>query len=156
MKKIVVFIVMVLLVGCNQKEVELDLIKLYSGIESLNYKDSNNQIRPLFNNEIIDNEKLQSKYDLDISNIDKILFSIPKEMDQASMYIIVLPKENKKDEVNNEIENFFIKYEQEWALYFPKEEALIKNRLQTSYGQYLIYIVSNDNNKVLNYIKENN
>ena len=37
--------------------------------------------------------------------------------------------------------------------YFPKQKELVENGLYTTYNGYLIYIVSSDNDKVLNMIK---
>ena len=37
--------------------------------------------------------------------------------------------------------------------YFPEQKQLVENGLYTDYNNYLVYIVSEDNNRVLNIIK---
>ena len=147
--------IMLLLVGCNHQKVNLNFLELEQNLNLLSYKDNDNQIKPLFNNEIVSGDELKNRYGFDMSNVNEILFSVPINIEDASMYIIVLPKNNKENEVKMEVATFFNKYEQEWNQYFPKEEYLVKNRLETKHGGYLIYIVSNDNNKVSDKIKEN-
>ena len=43
--------------------------------------------------------------------------------------------------------------EEQWSTYLPDQYELVENRLEEEYGEYLIYIISNDNELVLKTIK---
>ena len=46
------------------------------------------------------------------------------------------------------------KLEQQWQTYLPDQYELVKNRLEKEYGEYLIYIISTDNDLVFKEIKQ--
>ena len=155
MRKIISILIILALVACTKEnQIKLDLKQLATDLNTLEYIDDNNQVKPLFNNDIITSQEMNRIYNIDSRSMSDVVFSMPKDLDDVSMFIIVLPCKNKTSEVKNEIDNFFNEYKQEWELYFPREKFLINNRLESSYADYLIYIVSNDNARVLNYIKE--
>jgi len=70
------------------------------------------------------------------------------------MYMILKPKENKMNDVQNMVKDFTSKYEQQWS-YFPEEGKLVLNKLETIKDGHLVYIISRDNNKVLETILKN-
>lgn len=75
-------------------------------------------------------------------------------MTQASGYYIVKPKEGKKDTVKEAMDNYMTTIEENWKTYLPDQYELVKNRLEEEYGEYLIYVISNDNELVYNTIKD--
>lgn len=154
MKKILyVIISIILLSGCSKNDVKLDLDKVESNLNNLTYESES-----MFGkNEMVDLEHLTVKYGFDASNIDDSLISMTKVTDSASMYAIFLPKKGEKEAAKEAIEQFLTKYDQSWMMgYAPDQEILVENRLEEEYGNYLIYIISNDNEKVLETIKNNN
>lgn len=153
MKKILISLLGILIfVGCgNNKDVKLDLEKVEIELNNLEYE-SNTK---LFEENIkMENDKLTDKYGMDISLFEEILVSTSKNLETASMYAIFLPKKGKEADCEEEINNFFEKYEQSWMMgYFPEEEKLVKNRSNEKYGNYYIYVISKDNDKVIEKIK---
>ena len=153
MKKIIWAIAScILLVGCGQQKVTLNLEEISNKVSTLTY-----QNKEMFNqNEILTESKLKSKYNLDTSNIESFKISMPTLMESSNMYMIVLPKEGKTQEVKTAMNQLLEKVEASWTVgnYAPKEADKVKNRLETSYGNYLIYIISDDNDLVLKTIKE--
>lgn len=149
-KILICLVVMLLLTGCGDKEVKLDFNKIETDVSGLKDGDGN-----LFvDNEKLSMEKLQDKYGMDTSIFDEILVSTPSKVGSASMYAIFLPSKDHESECKEEIDKFFDKYSQAWTMgYFPEEEKLVKDKSEDKYGNYYIYVISRDNDMVINKIK---
>ena len=146
--------ILLVFTGCGEKEILLDLEKVEIEVNALEIEDDGESIKLFENNKKMDTEKLEDKYGMDISVFEEILVSTSENLDTASMYAIFLPKEGVKEEAEKEMNSFFEKYDQAWIMgYFPEEEKLVENRLEETYGNYYIYIISKDNDKVLEKIK---
>ena len=140
--------------GCGEKSIELDLEKVEIELNSLEIEEDGEKTK-LFENSIqMDKEKLEDKYGMDTTIFEEILVSTSENLDTASMYAIFLPKEEKIEEAEEEMNSFFEKYDQAWIMgYFPEEEILVENRLEETYGDYYIYVISKDNDKAFDKIK---
>ncbi|MBE6144380.1 MAG: DUF4358 domain-containing protein [Firmicutes bacterium] len=154
LKKILLSLTMLFIfTGCGT-EVELDLDKLETKLNNLTYVENKEEVKLFEDNIEVDDEKLEDKYGMNTEIFDEILISTSKNLDTASMYAIFLPEEGYIEECEQEINNFFEKYEQAWMMgYFPEEEKLVKNRSSEKYGNYYIYVISKDNDKVIETIK---
>lgn len=152
MKKLFIVFTILLLCGCNKEEVKLDLNKIKVDLENLTYEEE-----PMFKNaNYYTLDSIAAKYDvdLDFDNIDEYLINIPISGEKANMYIIVSASTSKK-ELKADMDELLSKIEAAWGNgYKPEEEAKIDNRLEREYGNYLIYIISDDNDLVYNKIKE--
>lgn len=152
MKKILVILVaFILITGCGKgaepDNKSLDLTKIKTNLSNLVIKDEN-----YFDKEDgINNLDLLSSYSLDISLYDEYLISFPTEGIDPSMYIIVKPIKDTAV-VKYQIDDMFEAYYNSYNAYYPEGAKLIKDRLEKTYGDYLIYIVSHDNDKVYNTI----
>ena len=73
---------------------------------------------------------------------------------QANSYFILKPKKDKYDVVKKALDDYMTNVEKQWATYLPDQYELVKNRLEEEYGDYLIYIISIDNELVLKTIKD--
>lgn len=143
MKKILIMISCLLFVGCSNKN--LDFKKIEDKLISSN----------LFSNhEIVDEYIFSNRYTIDISKFDEVLMLSSTKYDDSTMVLIVSP--NNKD-TKKEMESFINSYNNQWVImnYFPKQKELVENGLYTSYSNYLIYIVSDNNEEVLKLIKNN-
>lgn len=98
-------------------------------------------------------EEVSKRFSLNEKNIDEYQAIIPTVENSASFYIIVKPKNGKTDIIKKELKRYMNQLEQKWSTYLPEEYRLVKNRMETEIGSYLIYIVSRDNELVLNTIK---
>ncbi len=78
---------------------------------------------------------------------------LPAFMISSEQYMIVKPAEGKEETVKTLIEDYFTKEEEKWSTYLPDQYALMQNRTTAQVGDYLVYIVSKDNTKVLDTIK---
>ena len=140
--------------GCGEKNIVLDLEKVEIELNSLEIEDDGEKTRLFEKSVQMDKEKLEDKYGMNTLLFEEILVSTSENLDTASMYAIFLPKEDKIEEAESEMEMFFEKYDQAWIMgYFPEEELLVENRLEEKYGNYYIYIISNDNELAFEKIK---
>lgn len=78
--------------------------------------------------------------------------NIPSFIVSSEGYVIVKPAEGKKDKVKTALDAYYASEEQKWSTYLPAQYDLIKNRKVTAIGDYLVYIVSTQNDKVLDAI----
>ena len=146
--------VLLIFTGCGEKEIVLDLEKVEIELNSLEIEEDGEKTKLFEKNVKMEEEILEDKYGMNTSVFEEILVSTSENLDTASMYAIFLPKEEKQEEAENEMESFFEKYDQAWIMgYFPEEELLVENRLEETYGNYYIYIISNDNELALDKIK---
>ena len=75
-------------------------------------------------------------------------------MTQASSYFILKPKEGKEETVKETMDTYMNNLEENWKTYLPDQYELVKNRLEEKYGDYLIYIISTENELVYKTIKK--
>ena len=146
MKKIVISLMLVglLLVGCGKKNKDLDLDRITASIEETNlFKDASK----------IDIDYIERKYGMSTEGIEDYRIYMSKTSTSASMYAI---SKVSSDKAKENIESTFInKYINSWTeiVYNASEAKLVENMYKEEYSGYLIYIVSTDNDKVLNIIK---
>ncbi len=98
-------------------------------------------------------DELKIAYGLDTSLMDEYLIYFSQDPLQAYMYAIIKPKDGQTETIKTQIGNFLKKYENKWTLYLPEQTAYVKNALNTSDGDYLIVIISTNNQLVLDAIK---
>lgn len=111
---------------------------------------------PVFNNLVpVQDEMVENTLGIKKDTYSEILMKVPMMIVQSNMYIIVKPENGKKDDVKKAIDQYMTNLEEQWKTYLPDQYELVKNRKYEEYGGYLIYIVSSDNDKVLDTIKKN-
>ena len=109
---------------------------------------------PIFANLMkLDNESINSTLNIKNEQYSEILMEMPAIIVKSNMYVVVKPTANEKDNVKEAIDSYMKNLEEQWATYLPEQYELVQNRLYEEYGGYLIYIVSEDNNKVFETIK---
>lgn len=104
----------------------------------------------LFNVEIADLEALTG---IAPDDLDEFLVKT-SVMTQANSYYILKPKKGEFEEVKDALDEYMTRLEQQWETYLPDQYDLVKNRLEEEYGGYLIYVISTNNELVLETIKE--
>ena len=109
--------------------------------------------KKVFTNLIKINEvKLKDLNIVNGENLEKYLMKISSNINNSDLYFIVKPKKGKKLEVEESINKYFNKLEEKFK---NNETELnkIKNKTIANTNDYLIYIISSDNEKVLKTIK---
>ena len=104
----------------------------------------------------VNDETLESQFNINKSDVKEYLIKVAMMITSSNSYIIIKPVDGKKDEVKEKIDEYMTKLEKQWETYLPEQYELVKNRLEKEYGDYLIYIVSSNNDLVFETIKANN
>lgn len=102
----------------------------------------------------INDETLDSLLGINKDDVEEYSIGVPM-ITQASTYMIVKPKEGKKSVVKEALDTYLSKQEEQWKTYLPDQYEIIKNRTYKEIGDYLIYVASSDNDKVIQAIENN-
>ena len=146
MKKILLSLICLFcVVGCGVKNNKLDLKKVQQALSSSEY---------FSNHEVVSTDTISNRYSIDISKFDETLMLSSTKYDDATIVFISHPS---NESTKKEFENFIDSYNSQWVgmNYFPEQKELVENALYTTYNDYLIYIVSNNNDAIINLIKNN-
>lgn len=100
----------------------------------------------------VEGEMLEQVFDITESDLEEYLIAIPAMNVKSNSYIIVKPKKASYDKVKDAMASYMTNLEGQMANYLADQFALIENRLEKEYGGYLIYIISDNNEKVYNTI----
>ena len=156
MKKILLLIVCLFMVtGCgNEKEdnvdVTLNMDKIKTNLSSLKIGDSN----PYGNVDSVNDLDLIEGYGIDVSLLDEYVIYISSSVEDPSMYMVLNVKEGNESVVKYQVNDMFNKYLSAYKGYYPEAAGIIEAKMEKEYSDYLIYIISNDNQKVYNKIIE--
>ena len=153
MKKILLVLVMFLLVGCGTTEGDksLDVNALRNDLTNLKIDD----VGIFSTTENINDTDVIDSYGIDVNLLDDYLVYISTEVEDPSMYMVVLPKKGEEAVVKYQIDEFFSMYHAAYNGYYPEVAYMIENKKEEKVGDYLVYVVSKDNDKVYNVIKKN-
>lgn len=142
MKKLMIILGLILLVGCSNN-VNLDLNNIQKEID----------VTGLFKGTQVDLEYVVSKYGLEKEGIEDYSINMSNMLDSASMYAIFKASDIKSVKANTD--DFINKYASSWMMgYNLEQEKIVQDKMEEVYGNYIIYVISNNNEKVLNIIKE--
>lgn len=100
-------------------------------------------------------DQVKDVLNIEESDVEEFLMKMPMMMTQSNTYIIVKPASGKENVVKDALEEYMSKLETQWQNYLPDQYELVKNRKVEKIGDYLIYIVSNNNDLVFNTISNN-
>jgi len=140
----------------KRKEFEIDDILVYLINKDVNQakklvEESKIPIFSMIMNLTDDN--LESMIGLNPQLLDEYVVYIPMAMVNTNLYMVLKPKEDNNEEVKKQVEIYLSNLEASFETYLPDQYDIIKNRLVTTYKDYLIYIASVDNDRVLEEIK---
>lgn len=137
MKKIIMIVLILLLVGCgHSSNFTIDL--------GSNVIDDN-----LDNMEIIADSTLTDAYNLNLSNMNEYVF---KQNPDGDFYAII--NTNKASEVKGEMKEYFRRVKDFNQSYSPERLDLLENRLEKQLDEYLIYIIADNADDIYNKILE--
>ena len=141
----VILLVLCLLIGgCGSKTAyNLDMDK---AIKQLDEK--------FTNMEIIQDNELDAVYGVDVS-LSKEYVVKASTLNNGNLYAIFKVDKSNESELKKQMSNMFSILEKNSNLYSPETVKLIKNHFEISVGDYLIYIVSSNNDEMYEIIKGN-
>ncbi len=85
------------------------------------------------------------KMNINVSKVNGFLFAVTNKLDTVEQFLIIDSKDEQ--EVENAVHNYFENLETEWKDKDEIQYQLLKNRKETKIGNYLIYLVSRENEK---------
>ncbi len=101
----------------------------------------------------VDSEQMETLLGLTSEDVEEFTMKVPTFVVSSSTYIIVKPAEGKEDLVKEKLDLYMTNLETQWSTYLPEQYELVKNRKEEQLGEYLIYIVSYNNDLVFDAIK---
>lgn len=155
MKKIIIVVFcLLMLVSCSSKKT----IKIDSSInrklQDLVFTVDNQEIKP-FTEQTVISSKDYIQYGINQANYQELYFSLSLDNLVPLLYFIALPNEGAENKVKGEIQALLDQQKGVYGDYSPKAVQLIDDALKTNLGDYLIYVVSYDNDLVYQTIEEN-
>lgn len=102
----------------------------------------------------VEDSAIEETLNIKKEQYSEILMEIPAIMVKSNMYVIVKPEKDETENVKKAIDDYMKKLEDQWSTYLPDQFELVEDRLVEEYNGYLIYIVSSDNEKALEVIKD--
>lgn len=143
LKKIIMVIgLAIILAGCNKSASTLDMKKASTSLDE-KYQ----------NMALMSDKELEGIYNQDTTLMEEYIIK-SSENQNGNFYALIKVKPENKDKVKNNMDEMFSILENQSSLYSPEAVNLIKNKLATSVGDYLIYIVSENNQEMYNVVKE--
>lgn len=160
MKKLIVIIGIVLLFsGCGKEEKTLKLSQIGKKLseltlDTLDYDDLVHQIEEDYEKmDTLTEEQITTILGLSSVDYEHIVVRVSKETGTTfTMYVVVEPKKDKKIIVKEKMNAYFTQLVEQ-----AKDEAIKKHyedRMETEYGNHLIYVLSPQAEKVIEKIKE--
>ncbi len=143
LKKIIMVIgLAIILAGCNKSASILDMKGASTSLDE-KYQ----------NMALMSDKELEGIYNQDITLMEEYIIKA-SENQNGNFYALIKVKSENKEKVKNNMDEMFSILENQSSLYSPEAVNLIKNKLATSVGDYLIYIVSENNQEMYNVVKE--
>lgn len=135
MKKIFVLLVICLLLGgCGNTVESIDIQKTENVVE-----------KHLHNMSEVSDSTLVDLYEFDL---DKMSEYVIKQNSDGDLYAII--KTDDKVAVKKKMNEYFDKLKEFNQSYSPERLEILENRLEKEIGDYLIYIVAEDSDKIYN------
>jgi len=136
MKKVVwLFVCLLLITGCGNEELkELNLEKSALAVEET-----------LKNMTDIDKDTLENVYEIDFNLIEEYVI---KENEEGDLYAII--RTNNKSSLKENMDSYFEKVRDFNTAYSPERVEILDSRLEKEIGEFLIYIIAKDANKIYN------
>lgn len=148
----IALVTLLMVTGCGGKKVELDLEKVEIELNNLEITEDGEKTKLFENNTKLELDAIEGRQ-IDVSLFEEILFSMDSTTNQANIYIVYLPKKGNEEDCKEQIDAYLTKIEENMELYNSKEAKKISDRLEEKYGNYYIYIISNDNEMAIEKIK---
>lgn len=102
----------------------------------------------------IQDRDIKKEFDINPSDIEESLIKLSGDLESANMYMIIKADKNKLEDIDDTIDDYLDNLEEKWKDNTEQYE-LVKNNLKIKLDNYIILIISNDNERVLKTIKEN-
>ena len=146
MKKILIAIMAVLLLtGCGGSKSSNNL-DMDAASKSLD-KEMKDMV-------VLEDKELEAVYGLDLSLMDKYIIKSSSNRN-GYLYALIKVSSDNKEEVQKQMTGLFDTLKSQSNLYSPEAVKVLDNKVETSVGDYLIYLSYKDTDKAYELVKEN-
>lgn len=144
MKKIIVILGLFLcLTGCGKESKEYDFVSLGSKLE------------PYFpNTSEMTKEELETRYDVEADNMKESYIRMSSTSNQADLFFMIKPVDGKKMEVKEDLDTLLESFLTQYEMYYTKEAEKIKDKKYMEQDGYLIYIVSDKQDLIVELLEK--
>ncbi len=151
-KKLIILGVFVLalvtLIGCTSKKVdEGSEVEASASVEEIAEKIQSDMEWPALMN--IGDEEIKNLYGIDVNDLEEYTFNVPMMNVKSTELSIIKVKDIEKiDEVKESIEKRAENIQKSFETYLPDQYENAKNYLLEVKGEYIIFAIYEDTNKV--------
>ena len=131
----------------------LNLDTLEKNINDLTYEKDDKTLPLFYNMTSASKEEIKNVYKINTEYTNKILIKHSALSSKSNMYIVLEAKEGRKEKLKKDIDSYMLSYEKMWKKLNKREYNLVTNRSFLEDGNYLIYVISYDNNLVMETVK---
>lgn len=145
MKKVIIILIgIILLTGCSSNVGNNLDIKSAS-------KSLDDEMKDMV---VLQDKELEAIYGLDLSLMDEYVIKSSSNRN-GYLYALIKVNDKNKTEVKNQMTDLFETLKSQNNLYSPEAVEIIDNKVETSVGNYLVYIAYKDTDKAYSLVKEN-
>ena len=135
------FTCLIITTGCGKKELNFDDI----------YKNLEKEYKGYLE---VSESTLEGVYGSELDEFKSHLVVMKEDSTTSKMYAIFEAKDSI-DDAFYEAKYFVDSYKESWSNgYFPREEKLVKDSVLETYGNYIIFVVNEDTDKIIKLIKK--
>lgn len=102
----------------------------------------------------LERDDMEKVLGLNPSKLEAYTCAVTDKLDTVTQYMIVKYKKNEETSIRQNMHDYFENLENEWKEKDTKQFELLKNRMEKQLGDYLIYLVSEDNDMAYKTIQE--
>ncbi len=136
-------------------EFTYDFAALEQMVKELTYIDESGTEQKLFGEgKVVDEEYLEKYMQFDIATISESFVMRHDDESMAALLMILKPVNGDDDAVKTAFDNFLVLYKTQFEGYFPQEYDLVENYYTVDKGDYIVYIISYNNEAVLTAINK--
>lgn len=141
----------------NEEEISIDtgaqdmnLMQIQKRVEVV----TNNNLEQIFKDMISPTPaQIETYLGINLSNIDSYIVRVDKDKFSSKLYMIFKPMQEYKEEAKANIKKFLLAYEGAWSKLNEEQYNLVKDRTAIEKNGYIIYIISTDNDIIMNEIR---
>lgn len=109
----------------------------------------------IFNDMIsLTSDQISTYFNIDMNKVESFFVRISSSKFESSMYIIMKPIEEYKDDLISLIKNYMSSYEKSWMYLDETQYDIVVNRKAIERNGYIVYVLSIDNSIVLDKIRK--
>lgn len=99
-------------------------------------------------------EEIEGFIGVDLSIMDSYIVRMSNDKFSSELYMIFKPFEQDMENAKGQVKKFILAYEDAWEKLSKEQYELVKNRTAVQKGDYLIYIISDENETIMGEVRK--